>query len=126
MRCLRRENYNGGKINNRNSNIDMIRIVAMLLVVALHCMDYGGFIKLSEANRKRPIITRPEQVAAGSHLWDPAVRLFTYMLPVPYHLSAIENLPLHHLFFKMWATSRRLCSMRMFRAVWSPWADRFT
>ena len=28
----------------------MIRIVAMLLVVALHCMDYGGFIKLSEAN----------------------------------------------------------------------------
>ena len=40
----------GGKINNRNSNIDMIRIVAMLLVVALHCMDYGGFIKLSEAN----------------------------------------------------------------------------
>lgn len=24
----------GGKINNRNSNIDMIRIVAMLLVVA--------------------------------------------------------------------------------------------
>lgn len=35
MRCLRRENYNGGgKINNRNSNIDMIRIVAMLLVVA--------------------------------------------------------------------------------------------
>ena len=32
-----------GKINNRNSNIDMIRIVAMLLVVALHCMDYGGF-----------------------------------------------------------------------------------
>lgn len=51
MRCLRRENYNlEGKINNRNSNIDMIRIVAMLLVVALHCMDYGGFIKLSEAN----------------------------------------------------------------------------
>lgn len=51
MRCLRRKNYNGGKkINNRNSNIDMIRIVAMLLVVALHCMDYGGFIKLSEAN----------------------------------------------------------------------------
>lgn len=52
MRCLRRENYNGRgeKINNRNSNIDMIRIVAMLLVVALHCMDYGGFIKLSEAN----------------------------------------------------------------------------
>jgi len=40
----------GEKINNRNSNIDMIRIVAMLLVVALHCMDYGGFIKLSEAN----------------------------------------------------------------------------
>ena len=40
----------GGEINNRNSNIDMIRIVAMLLVVALHCMDYGGFIKLSEAN----------------------------------------------------------------------------
>lgn len=37
MRCLRRENYNlEGKINNRNSNIDMIRIVAMLLVVALH------------------------------------------------------------------------------------------
>lgn len=34
---------------------------------------------------KRPIITRPEQVAAGSHLWDPAVRLFPYMLPVPYH-----------------------------------------
>lgn len=28
----------------------MIRIFAMLLVVALHCMDYGGFIKLSEAN----------------------------------------------------------------------------
>lgn len=28
----------------------MIRIVAMLLVVALHCMDYGGFIKLSEDN----------------------------------------------------------------------------
>ena len=28
----------------------MIRIVSMLLVVALHCMDYGGFIKLSEAN----------------------------------------------------------------------------
>lgn len=28
----------------------MIRIVAMLLVVALHCMDYGGFIKLSEVN----------------------------------------------------------------------------
>ena len=51
MRCLRRENYNlEGKINNRNSNIDMIRIVAMLLVVALHCMDYGGFIKLSEDN----------------------------------------------------------------------------
>lgn len=40
----------GEKNNNRNSNIDMIRIVAMLLVVALHCMDYGGFIKLSEAN----------------------------------------------------------------------------
>ena len=28
----------------------MIRIVAMLLVVALHCMDYGGFIKFSEDN----------------------------------------------------------------------------
>ena len=55
MRCLRRENYNGGKINNRNSNIDMIRIVAMLLVVALHCMDYGGFIKLSEANLFLPL-----------------------------------------------------------------------
>lgn len=40
----------GEKNNNRNSNIDMIRIVAMLLVVALHCMDYGGFVKLSEAN----------------------------------------------------------------------------
>lgn len=26
----------GGKINNRNSNIDMIRIVAMLRVVTLH------------------------------------------------------------------------------------------
>ena len=39
-----------GKINNCNSNIDIIRIFAMLLVVALHCMDYGGFIKLSEAN----------------------------------------------------------------------------
>lgn len=38
------------KINNRNSNIDMIRIVVMLLVVALYCMDHGGFIKLSEAN----------------------------------------------------------------------------
>ncbi len=38
------------KINNRNSNIEMIRIVAMLMVVELHCMDYGGFIKLSEAN----------------------------------------------------------------------------
>ena len=50
MRCLRRENYNGGENINRNSNIDMIRIVAMLLVVALHCMDYGGFIKLSEDN----------------------------------------------------------------------------
>ena len=52
MRCLRRENYNEGrkKINNRNSNIDMIRIVVMLLVVALYCMDHGGFIKLSEAN----------------------------------------------------------------------------
>ena len=39
----------------------------------------------SRVKGKRPIITRPEQVAAGSHLWDPAVRLFPYMLPVPYH-----------------------------------------
>ncbi len=39
-----------GENINRNSNIDMIRIVAMLLVVALHCMDYGGFIKFSEDN----------------------------------------------------------------------------
>lgn len=39
-----------GEKTDRNFNIDIFRVLAMFLIVSLHCMDYGGFIKLSKNN----------------------------------------------------------------------------
>ena len=81
----RRDDGSGVVSGTRNLGENAITIGSGVPGTADTLSDFTGVNLRTLDIGKRPIITRPEQVAAGSHLWDPAVRLFPYMLPVPYH-----------------------------------------